>query len=249
MQKTKIEWTDYVYNPVKGLCPGVYTECAEFCYARKIYKRFNFDPIIRLDKKELNCPMPKKPSRIFTGSTFDYSFARESWIIKILDIIKNNPQHTFIFLTKNPNLYDNFVFPINCWLGMMIFGSKKNISSGQNIERYLFLKFKNMDLPNLKFISFEPLLRDTLGDEDLKGIGWVIIGAQTRPNIQPKPEWVNKIIHRATINKCKIFLKDNLEYNPDKLNLNSIEWKYLFRQIPKSKEVGNDTANFSLAEN
>jgi len=243
MQTTKIEWVlnpdgskGKSWNPLKGRCPGVYAECAEFCYARKIYKRFNLDPTIRLDETELNCRMPKKPSRIFAGSTFDYSFARESWIIKILDIIKNNPQHIFIFLTKNPVWYSQHLWPGNCWLGMTVYGSASLSSFAKCLESERFKYFKKMNLPNLKFISFEPLLQDALGDEDLKGIGWVILGAKTKPNVQPKPEWVNKIIHSATINKCKIFLKDNLEYNPDKLNLNSIEWKYLFRQIPKSKE-------------
>ena len=80
-------------------------------------------------------------------------------------------------------------------------------------ERDRFREFKKMSLPNLKFISFEPLLKDALGDEDLRGISWVIIGARTSPNIQPKPEWVDKIFLEARSSRnIPIFLKNNLEY-------------------------------------
>jgi protein gp37 len=49
MNKTKIEWCDYTWNPVKGLCP---VGC-EYCYTHKIYKRFKWNPKIRFDEKEL----------------------------------------------------------------------------------------------------------------------------------------------------------------------------------------------------
>ena len=62
MQRTKIEWCDVTYNPVKGLCP---MGCS-YCYARKFYKRFRWDPTIRLDEKELEAPLRfKRPAKIF----------------------------------------------------------------------------------------------------------------------------------------------------------------------------------------
>ncbi len=45
MNKTKIPWCDYTINPVKGLCPMA----CEYCYARKMYKRFKWNPVIRYD--------------------------------------------------------------------------------------------------------------------------------------------------------------------------------------------------------
>jgi protein gp37 len=216
MNRTKIEYVDYTYNPVKGLCPGVYAECAEYCYARKLYKRYGWDQTIRLDEAELNCRMPKKPSRIFVGSTFDYSFIDKDILLQIRNRIKENPQHIFIFLTKNPVLYDSFVFPSNCWLGMTVYGASRGKLNKEEIpedlqEKFRFRGFKKLQVPNLKFISFEPLLRDALGDEDLKGISWVIIGARTSPNIQPNMEWVGKIILQAKYDKCKLFIKNNIE--------------------------------------
>ena len=47
MNKTKIEWCDYTLNPVKGLCP---VGCS-YCYARRLYRRFGWNPKIRLDTR------------------------------------------------------------------------------------------------------------------------------------------------------------------------------------------------------
>ncbi len=225
MQTTNIEWCKNPdgtkgksWNPVRGLCPGVYSECAEYCYARKLYKRYGWDQTIRLDEAELNCWMPKNPSRIFVGSTYDLVFAHrremprfedsgQQWILWILDKANTYNKHTFIFLTKSPYWYPLYRFPKNCWLGMTVYGAS---SYNREIELERFRDFKQMNVPNLKFISFEPLLRDALGDEDLKGINWIILGAQTKPNIQPKKEWVDKIIAKAKEADTKIFIKNNL---------------------------------------
>lgn len=238
MQKSKIEWTDYTWNPVKGLCPGVYAECAEFCYARKIYKRFKLDPTIRLDMKELDSHPPRKPARIFVGSTFDYSFARPNWIEAIIDRVELYPQHTFIFLTKNPSWYSQYIWPENCWLGMTVYGSSAILPDDKFDwrERDRFREFKNLQVPNLKFVSFEPLLRDALGDEDLKGIDWVIVGSLTRPNIQPEWGWVKNIISKSKDARCKIFMKNNLEIpDNDCKTMSRAVWDYRIQQIPESK--------------
>ena len=60
MKKTDIEWCDYSINPVKGLCP---VGC-EYCFARRLYKRFKWNPEIRLDSEVL-MPMTRLP---LTGS-------------------------------------------------------------------------------------------------------------------------------------------------------------------------------------
>ena len=68
MQKSKIEWCDYTINPVKGLCP---VGCS-YCYARRMYKRFGWNPEIRYDDMvwQTGGYMPKG-SKIFIGSTID----------------------------------------------------------------------------------------------------------------------------------------------------------------------------------
>ena len=42
------------------------------------------------------------------------------------------------------------------------------------------------------------------------GISWLIIGAQTRPTVLPKIEWVKEIVEAADQAGVKVFLKNNL---------------------------------------
>ena len=89
-----IGWCEFTYNPVKGLCP----EACEYCYARRIYSRFLYDPEIRLDKKELLAPYKlKKPARIFCGSTIElfHQDIHGDWLRQIVKVIEDNPQHVF----------------------------------------------------------------------------------------------------------------------------------------------------------
>jgi len=70
---------------------------------------------------------------------------------------------------------------------------------------------------SVKYISFEPLLTWVNGFtnrlvESLKkaGINWVIIGAQSKPTVMPKIEWVKEIVQACDKAGVKVFLKDNL---------------------------------------
>ena len=65
----------------------------------------------------------------------------------------------------------------------------------------------------MKFVSFEPLLARIPG-VDLKGIDWVIIGAQTGAGvIPPEKEWVDNLIWLARYYDVPVFLKDNLHWH------------------------------------
>lgn len=65
----KISWCDFTWNPVKGLCPVA----CPYCYARAMYKRFKWDPTVRLDRHELQAPykLKNRHARIFVGSTIE----------------------------------------------------------------------------------------------------------------------------------------------------------------------------------
>lgn len=202
MNKTKIEWADYTVNPVKGKCQNA----CWYCYARRMYDRFKWDPEVRFDDKEMDkVAKIKKPSRIFVGSTHELfgNWIPSWWIRDILISVKRYPQHTFIFLTKNPKRYVGFEFPENCWLGVTITGKENNQS---------WVYGYTSGMGNKRFISFEPLL-----ESPMPLVGgwheWVIIGALTGPGSkkhQPKKEWVEDIMRQAGRLNIPLFLKDNL---------------------------------------
>ena len=121
MRKTKIDWADYSWNPIKGLCP----KGCWYCYARRAYQRFKWGDFLRIDYKELDTTFPKKPSRIFVCSTMElfHPDIEDQWRKIIFDRIRRYPEHDFIVLTKKPD-YINEEIPGNVWLGVTITGQK-----------------------------------------------------------------------------------------------------------------------------
>lgn len=194
MNKTKIEWTDYTWNPVTGCQHG-----CPYCYARKIAMRFDghFNPTFH--EKRLTGKMPKAPSKIFVCSMADLfgDWVPDEWVIKVLKVARQNPQHIFQFLTKNPKLYSEFqdLFTDNMWFGTTIDTSEMALYRLKQLEK----------VKGYKFISFEPLLGDMTG-MDLSKIDLVIIGQMTGQGaIKAKTEWIESIKHH------NIFYKSNLE--------------------------------------
>lgn len=207
----KIGWTDFTWNPIKGKCP---VGCP-YCYARRIYERFHYDPTIRLDKNELYAPLKlKKPAKIFVGSTIELfgSWCKYRWIEMILSFVMRCPQHTFQFLTKFPAQMAQFDFPTNCWCGTTIThdGVYQNAYALQAV------------VTPIRFISFEPLHSAIQFDPiDFDDIDWIIIGAETgnrKAKITPEEEWISDIVDQADDWKVPVFMKENLKpYWPGKL--------------------------------
>lgn len=203
MNKTKIEWTDYTINPIKGLCKGG----CWYCYARRMYKRFNWNEEIRFIPEELDkIKRIKKPSRIFLCSTHDLfgEWIPDLWIFKIITELHRYPQHTFQFLTKNPQRYKEFSFPSNCWLGETITQRDKALYP---LSPYAIGE------KNIRFVSFEPLLGNVILST-FYSYDWIIIGAMTgqaSQKCQPQLEWIENILLQADRFNISVFMKDNLK--------------------------------------
>jgi len=201
MNRTKIEWTDYTWNPIKGLCP---MNCS-YCYAKKIYRRFNLNPKIRLDIPELSAPIKvKKPSRIFVGSTIEMYHPQipHEWVGAIIASSWDASQHTYITLTKRPWNLESIEFPEWWWIGITITYSERGDIP---MKRLVDLR------DNLKFISFEPLFGDAAKFVDFESFNWVIIGAQTNPLKLPEKSWVENIVRSCNKYRIPVFLKNNLK--------------------------------------
>ena len=236
LSKTGIEYADYAWNFASGCGNNINGKCKAGgfkCWAYSISQRFEghypngFEPTIYPDA--LCSPLYlKKPSRIlcaFMGDLFwdCPEFNPEGKIRAILPsqiasimmslkgwlftTIRQCPQHTFIFLTKQPqNLAKFSPFPDNCWVGV----TATDHHSFAVALNYLW------DLKaTTKYISFEPLLGQIPSTPRLflasnANISWLIIGAQTKPTVYPKIEWVREIVEAADKAGVPVFLKDNL---------------------------------------
>ena len=219
MQRTKIEWVKnengsqgYSINPVKGLCPIACKDKQgkEYCYARRMYKRFKWNPEIRFDDSVFFDLARIKPSRIFIGSTIELfgEWVKDEWLQFTFDICRAYSHHTFIFLTRQPqNLFKWSPFPDNCWVGVTAIDAQ-TLNSG--LYHLWDVKAK------IKFVSIEPLLFwNPLFSQIVfpHHLNWLIIGQQTpvSAKTQPEIEWIWEIVEAADKAGIPVFLKDNLE--------------------------------------
>lgn len=119
MQKTKIEYLDYTWNPIAMRCTPV-TEGCKNCWhltmANRLAHNSNIDQERRsayagglevLVEKELAAPgLIKKPSRIgvqFMGDLF-HEKVSDDMLLQVFNVIRANIQHhKFIILTKRPD--------------------------------------------------------------------------------------------------------------------------------------------------
>ena len=85
----------------------------------------------------------------------------------------------------------------NIWMGVTVENSDYK-------ERIDFLRRTGAFI---KFLSLEPLL-DDIGDLDLEGIDWVIVGGESGPKARPiQDNWVRKIKEQCKEQKVSFFFK------------------------------------------
>ena len=199
-----ISWTDYTWNPVRGLCPvGCW-----YCYGRAMYKRFKIDPEIRLAndnfKHMRKFQKLKTGTRVFVCSTIEifHPVIKPIWRRVIFKIIRENPHLIFQILTKMPDNIDR-PMPDNVWLGVTV------TCSGNMWRRYeMFDKAE----AKVKFVSHEPILGHSGLFSSYK-CGWVILGRLTGHGKKrdPSREYLQKYVDWGKKYGVPIFLKNNLK--------------------------------------
>jgi len=225
MNRSKIEWTDYTWNPLTGCsrrCPH--------CYAHKMAKRLRGrygypkdDPFqVTFHPDRLREPRSvKKSSKIFTcsmGELFDPK-SRYGWIEMVFAEMKRSPQHTFQVLTQCAEVLRQFTFPENCWVGVTVTRNRE----AERIKQLLDSE------ATLKFASFEPLLEDLY--VDLHALDWIIIGAQTGTKKKTfQDSWVDRLVYEALTLEIPIFMKDNLR----KMGYEGKSW---YQQFPDTQSA------------
>jgi protein gp37 len=209
--KTSIEWTEQTWNPTVG-CSKISPGCIN-CYAEVMARRLKAMGMkgyengfkltllpARLDEP-LRC---KRPIIYFVNSMSDlfHEDIPDSYLQKILTVIRQSPQHTFQILTKRAKRMADFFQgqtpPLNAWLGVTV----ENRADGLPRLNYL----RAIDAC-VRFVSAEPLLED-LGNLDLSGIHWIIVGGESGPKARPmRPEWVLNIKNQCDDQHAAFFFK------------------------------------------
>ena len=210
MRTTKIEWTERTWNPVTG-CTKISSGC-EHCYAEVMARRLcamgnhkyqnGFKSTTHAD--DLFEPLRwKTPSTIFVCSMSDL-FHKDvpfEFIDKVIDVIKMTSRHNYQILTKRADRMAEYFasreIPKNVWVGV-------TVESQATIFRLDYLR--NLKA-TVKFISCEPLLED-LGELNLTGIDWIIVGGESGTQARPmKEDWILNIKEQADVKHIPFFFK------------------------------------------
>lgn len=217
MNNTKISWTQKTWNVITG-CTKYSAGCAN-CYAEALTKRFpkafpnGFN--VTLHPERLDEPKHvKKPTMFFVCSMADL-FHNEvpfEYIDRVMQTIRDCPQHTFQILTKRTIRMRNYFLtrfvPRNAWIGT-------TVESNKQIGRIRLISGIGIFENSKHFLSCEPLLSD-LGTLDLSGIDWVIVGGETGPKARPmKKEWLLNIKRQCEEQGVPFFFKSWGRYGAD----------------------------------
>lgn len=148
----------------------------------------------------------RKPTTYFVNSMSDlfHNDIPFEFLDQVFDVIKSTPQHTYQILTKRAARMRKYfmsgerVVPDNVWLGVSVENRRYGLSRIDELR-----KIK----ASIRFLSVEPLLED-VGQLDLSGIHWVIVGGESGPKARPmKPEWVESIKEQCEQRGVAFFFK------------------------------------------
>jgi protein gp37 len=93
--------------------------------------------------------------------------------------------------------YRNRSVPPHIWLGV-------SVENRQATSRIRHLQATNA---TIRFLSIEPLLED-IGEVDLTGIHWVIVGGESGPGARPmRPEWAARVRDMCRARGIPFFFK------------------------------------------
>ena len=213
--QTHIEWTDATWNPIRG-CTKISPGCRH-CYAETFAERFRgvpghpyelgFEP--RMVPEKLDQPLHwRSPRRIFVNSMSDlfHEDVPTDYIADVGRTIRLAHWHTYQVLTKrHVRMRELMNGPLrwmaqlpNLWLGVSV----------ENREYGLARISALRETPaSIRFLSIEPLL-EHLGELDLTGIHWVIVGGESGPGARPmRREWVLSLLRQCDRANIPFFFK------------------------------------------
>jgi len=210
MKSSRIEWTESTWNPVTG-CTKISSGCLH-CYAERMAKRLQamgqrnyrngFEPACH--RHALDIPLHwKEPQVVFVNSMSDlfHEDVPEDFIGDVFRTMCTATQHQYQILTKRAErlakLSPGLPWRENIWMGV-------TVEAKEYLYRIDYLRYTGA---HIKFLSLEPLL-DDLGELDLAGIAWVIVGGESGPGARPMAiEWVRNVKEQCIDEKIPFFFK------------------------------------------
>ena len=208
---SRIEWTEQTWNPTIG-CTKISPGCKN-CYAESMAKRLQamgtrgYEDGFNLKTMPERLAEPlerKKPTVYFVNSMSDLFHEKipVTYIDEVFEVMRKAHHHTFQLLTKRPKRMAKYaatrVVPPNVWLGVSVEDRKYGVPRIDVLRK--------ID-STTRFLSVEPLLED-VGDIDLTGIHWVIVGGESGRRARAmQEEWVENVRKQCETSEVAFFFK------------------------------------------
>jgi protein gp37 len=215
---SRIEWTEQTWNPTTG-CTKVSPGCLN-CYAEIMARRLhamgvrgyerNFE--LATHASRLEQPLQRKQATLYFVNSMSDLFHQDvpdEFLDKVFDVIGRTPRHTYQILTKRaarlPRYFKGRKCPDNVWLGVSV----------EDRRRLRRLDSLRQVKARVRFLSLEPLLED-LGEFDLSGIHWVIVGGESGHRARPMhADWANNLRRLCASEGVPFFFKQWGKYGAD----------------------------------
>ncbi len=218
--QSRIEWTESTWNPVVG-CTKISAGC-KHCYAEVMARRLQAMgapgyeqgfKTVRILPERLGDPLRrKKPTLYFVNSMSDlfHDQVPETFIDQVFDVMRRTPQHTYQVLTKRGQRLGRYAsrtdVPVNVWLGVSVENKR------HGVPRIAHLQAAPI---STRFLSVEPLLED-VGELNLTGIDWVIVGGESGHKARPMNiEWARNVQRQCAEQGVLFFFKQWGNWGPD----------------------------------
>jgi protein gp37 len=214
-QHSDIEWTDATWNPVRG-CTKITPGC-DHCYAETFAERFRGVPghpyeqgfDLKLIPGKLAEPLRwKTPKMIFVNSMSDlfHKDVPDDYVEAVAHVMGRANWHTYQVLTKRSSRLRDMLNE-----GLQFAAGLNHIWWGVSVEdrAHGLVRIKHLQQATaaVRFLSIEPLLED-LGEIDLEGINWVIVGGESGNGARPmEKEWVLSIRDQCERAQIPFFFK------------------------------------------
>lgn len=212
---SSIEWTDATWNPVRG-CTKISPGC-KHCYAETFAERFRGVPghpyeqgfDLRFVPEKLAEPFRwGTPRSIFVNSMSDlfHEDVPDAYIERVVRVMEQANWHTYQVLTKRSGRMRDLLAT-----KLSSAAKQRHIWWGVSVEDQKYGVPRIADLraapAAVRFLSVEPLLED-LGDIDLSGIHWMIVGGESGHGARPMdPAWVVHLRDQCQAVGVRFFFK------------------------------------------
>jgi protein gp37 len=252
---SSIEWTEATWNPTTG-CTKISPGCKN-CYAEKLSKRLKAMGVKKYQNEfqfteqpdDLELPLTwKKSKKIFVNSMSDlfHEQSRMEFIANCFHTMIQADWHIYQVLTKRSHTMLKFSELFESYFGKKI---PSHIWMGVSVENEDYVwridELRKVHC-NTRFISFEPLI-GSVGEINLKGIDWAIIGGESGHNYRNVDRnWILEIIEQCKKQNVPVFFKQWGGIRP-KSNGREIDG-HTYDEYPQIKKIRNALKDIEFDE-